>query len=464
MSSTAAEQRHQMAFFNIYVIALIVVWLPFKALSFIYPYMAILLYLILSKGSSKIYINIALIALVALLVYVFYFVKYRYFVSQNYFLFLITFSVFVLPFAIDYRYLGNRAFIEKLQSVTMKIILVQAIFAIAQGITSFLYHGSFDANTGDWISGTINPMLTVKTGSETVTFSDNMAIALMFTLPYTLKHKNTRISYVLGVLSLILASVMHIILILILSLIVGTVLVLNKKNSHYFRRIINLGLAVGAAMFLVMAVLLPQNLGLLSNIVQNSTTLRNPKAVVVYELATSVPLYYPDQPYIGMGPGQFSSRAALIGTGYYFGSMFHPKRVPFTKRRIARPTREFIWNLWLDKATNTEWAMGSSYRPWNGFITLYGELGLFGCLVVLFFLLRLLLYIRKLSFDFDTSLFGLVIMTCVLFMFLIAVQENYWEFPQMMIMGTLNAILLTSTMRKASWLEAHPLKGGSAIE
>ena len=52
----------------------------------------------------------------------------------------------------------------------------------------------------------------------------------------------------------------------------------------------------------------------LSVITEETVSVQTPRSKITMEAFADLPAEYPAMPLIGLGPGQFSSRAALIGT------------------------------------------------------------------------------------------------------------------------------------------------------
>ena len=114
-----------------------------------------------------------------------------------------------------------------------------------------------------------------------------------------------------------------------------------------------------------------------------------PRASVILNLVTLIPRKYPFMPLVGLGPGQFWSRAALLASGLYLGK--GNKSLPFIPAQSSQAFREYLAPL-VTKARKPGFRSSPTVEPFFSCLTVYTEfwlpclIGIFGSAIV--FLLR----------------------------------------------------------------------------
>jgi hypothetical protein len=147
---------------------------------------------------------------------------------------------------------------------------------------------------------------------------------------------------------------------------------------------------------------------------------------------TEMPREYPAMPFIGLGLGQFSSRAALISTGLYFGGITNPRTLPFLKDQRSQVFMEDFLDLWVDSVEQNQ---GSTTVPWFSWMSVYTELGA-PALVLIFAYVWILLRRMKLRAHTGSTRWLATAAGAALVLFVImGFQENYWEIPQAILIG-----------------------------
>lgn len=135
-----------------------------------------------------------------------------------------------------------------------------------------------------------------------------------------------------------------------------------------------------------------------------------------------LPEHVPWQPLIGLGPGQYSSRASLIRSGQYLqgGRLLLPDHAhPLAERYILSEWRGFV------EMSRTS----STFFPFYSWLTVYGEFGLIGLTVVmLLIMLALSVFRRARSTEFPRLHLAMTIL--LLYVALLGLQDNYWELTQ----------------------------------
>jgi len=151
---------------------------------------------------------------------------------------------------------------------------------------------------------------------------------------------------------------------------------------------------------------------------------------------------YPWLPIVGIGTGQFSSRAGLIGTGMYFGSPANPRSIPLLPEGMSEPFRLFVFDLWLslyfDQQGNYVHVMNntsSTYKPYFSWLSVYVEWGGIVAFVILAIIGRMLWKIHRYASTPERRLNAVAISAEIIFLFLLGAQENYWEVPQAIFVG-----------------------------
>ena len=142
------------------------------------------------------------------------------------------------------------------------------------------------------------------------------------------------------------------------------------------------------------------------------------KMRVVYDVVVTIPREVAIQPLLGLGPGQFSSRAALILTGQYLSRA----SIPFLGKHTSPLTQQYILP-YLGTYTS------SNHFPSSSWLTVYSETGIAGMVVMLFLILRgtrRFCLLRSMYFP-RINLAALILLFYVMLM---GLQTVYWEYTQ----------------------------------
>jgi hypothetical protein len=202
-----------------------------------------------------------------------------------------------------------------------------------------------------------------------------------------------------------------------------------------------------AGMVLVVSVativFLPHNIETIVPIVSSILSGQTPKSAIIIRTISLMPADYPFLPVVGLGPGQFSSRAGLMSTGYYFGGINNPLRISYFPNQSTPAQEKYLLDLWRWDASNPLW--GSSQKPYFSWLTLYSEWGGVG-VAAGFVLLGLLFWsIRRNSSH--SFLLGMVVATAIMFFILLGIQENNWEIPQAWFSGLLGIKVMYAELK-----------------
>jgi hypothetical protein len=164
--------------------------------------------------------------------------------------------------------------------------------------------------------------------------------------------------------------------------------------------------------------------------------LQTPRSQVVYRVMTDMPAEYPWMPLIGIGSGQFSSRAGLIGSGMYFGGPAHPLPLPLIEGAMSKPFRDYVLPLWLRMAFQPQVNDSSAiYKPFLSWLSVYVEWGAIGVMLLLGMIIRLLWQLKRYTQIRALRLQAFAIAAGILFIFLSGATENYWEVSQALLVG-----------------------------
>ncbi len=164
---------------------------------------------------------------------------------------------------------------------------------------------------------------------------------------------------------------------------------------------------------------------------------------------------YPYMSLFGLGQGQFSSRASLIGTGYYIGSFENATPLPLISQQMSEPFATYAMPIWRSMRGNFG-TWGSTHQPFFSWLTLFTEFGIFACLLLLFFIGYSLLQIRRRGRNFREQATGIALSIGILFIFLLGFQENYWEVPQAIFPGLLLLKVMHAQFYEMTATRYHP--------
>ncbi len=180
-------------------------------------------------------------------------------------------------------------------------------------------------------------------------------------------------------------------------------------------------------MALCLFLFLPDNASLVRSYYDKTFDLKNPelstKTRATLTTYTKLPKYKPYQKYIGLGPGQYCSKASMILSDTYLSS-----RIPAFMVSISPDLKRYIIPIWMEYKS-WKFQPGSTYFPFYSWLSLYSELGVFGCAA---FALALFIFFKRMIFKVRPENFILILglLIVVLYIFLLGIQDNYWEWAQ----------------------------------
>ncbi|MEJ5203542.1 MAG: hypothetical protein WHV66_15070, partial [Anaerolineales bacterium] len=141
-------------------------------------------------------------------------------------------------------------------------------------------------------------------------------------------------------------------------------------------------------------------------------------------------------------------RAGLIGTGMYFGGPENPKPIPLLPQGMSTPFEEYVLDTWLRMALNpTINDTSSTYKPFFSWLSVYVEWGLIGVFLALAITGILLWRVWRCRSRSSQRLQSAMISAGIMFIFLLGIQENYWEVSQAIFIGTVLLKMQYATLR-----------------
>lgn len=431
------------AYFECFLLALVLCWLPSKLLGYIAPF-GVLVWFVLRTGSQRTVRNTliwlmlwaASVVIHALLLPSFFF--------QSALLTLLTYSAWITVFSIPNYAVRSGVLWDKMLRYLRWVIGIEATLGIVQAIYGYTTQtGTFGSANGDFVEGTIHPALPSSLSMSNPIFAINMTLMLIAIFPSVLLHGRGRMVFALGLVSLVLASVKHGLLFLAIAMAVSVVFfripILRRKSGLM---IVAVGMVGVALVYLALGNVMTRVQSFARLTLEGAT----PRSQVIIRAVTTMPSDYVHMPWIGLGPGQFSSRAGLIATGLYFGRPESPRTLPLLSPGMSDPFEENVIDLWLyfpGRRTNS-----STFQPFLSWLSLYAEWGILALVAAAAVLVTLLFRVRNRVKSHPDRIHAVAFGSGAIFIFLLGGQENYWEMPQVLLIGLLTwKVLYVRLMR-----------------
>ncbi len=426
------------------MLALVLTFLPFKAIAFTIPFIFFFLLLVRSKSGVLIK-KFTFLVLIAGAVLSGYFLIYLFedhnFIVSNGILSFINYSSFLILFLIPKNIISEKYSYEFYVKKLLPFMLFEGLYGIGQRIVSF-FKG---VNHGDLVEGTINPFSAFvgsTSGFGNQFFTINLIFLLVFCFPYVYKERKGILTYGITFLAVVLASVGH----AFYSLIVAVMLVLayyeGKSVLLRPKRLILIA-AVPAIMLIALATL---DENVYNDSARQATRFFSgdtPKSKAIEIVFQKVGDEYSFMHFIGLGPGQYSSRAGIIASGQYGPLSDFFLRLPFFNLGMTEAFRENVLHYWLDYMKNSGYGNSTMNRPFLSLLSVYAEFGSF-TFIGLAVLVGYYIYQSKKRYekakklkDQTNMLLCYVFSISLLFLILIGLYENYYEAPQGVFIGAL---------------------------
>lgn len=425
--------RYQKAYYQAFVASMLICWSPFNALAYLTPILA-LVWIILATRSSLVVGRVLLLGFTWASSIVLHALFVQDFAFHSALLSILTYGSFAMVAVIPTRWLASSELFERMLRLVRWIIPVEAIWGLVQAGYGYSQTGSLDISNGDFVEGTIHPALAAELSFSNPMFAANMAFLLLALFPSAALEKKDRALFILGAVALIVASVIHVLLLLAVSLALAMLiyrpLLLKRKTGC---------LIVAGLLLLAMVAfsILRTNLGHVRVFARGIVQGKYPRSWVTVAAAVDMPKEYPLMPLFGLGPGQFSSRAGLIGTGLYFGSPRNPRPLPLLPQGMSKAFRDHVLDIWLEMSFDRPRGYGSTVKPFYSWLSVYTEMGAPALLGVFILAGTILLRAKARAHSYRQRILAISLGTGVLLILLLGIQENYWEVSQAIFPGLL---------------------------
>ena len=381
-------------FYETFLIALILVLLPSRSLGYIVPFVCLAWYMVRTR-SGKAFKKTAFVVAIYLLIVIFYLLLYTFegmdFLIRNAVVSFITYGSFVFILLIDGKFITKEYSYEKYARLLSFTVLIQGIVGVVQFLL-VTFTSRFDILPGDAVQGTIGLFALVSgvPGFGNQMFAINMVFFLVFLTPYVLVYRRGFVSFALGLISLMLAGVLHVFIGLIFSMLVAL---------FFFRRnllLSNLGklvlaLVLASLLILPLGIIFPgifRTADIFITLYQNQDS---PKFEIIDRTIEDMPQRYPYVYLVGLGPGQYMSRAGLMSSGQYLD-----RYVSFFSNTVSKPVQEFALSTWHGYASNTNrFGNSTMHRPYFSLLSIFAEFGFLCLLILLIYLIVLISRTRR---------------------------------------------------------------------
>lgn len=435
--------KYKNAFLKTFIVAILLTWLPSKAIGYLVPYIALLIYA-LALNNLNFFLKILNIICLFVFFIVLNFIIRHSFLVHSAILSLITYSSIIVILIVP-----SKSAIDNLQGYkyyykTVRwMILVQSIVAYIQILLGMSTRNTgLDADTGDVIQGTINffsfmPDAAMGFGNQM--FVINMLMMITFLLPSITLHKKNLLVIVLGFFAITLASVLH----LTASWLASLIVIFGLFNPNIFNRYLLLVIFILFISAWIVYYTQPDNFTLIERYLTEYLSGESLKVLATYQGIIEMPIEYPYMHLIGVGPGQFSSKAGLIGTGQYFGEFYNPTTIPLLPQKISSPFQKYGYDLWeyTNKPDIVKWINSTMNRTFYSILSLYTELGAIIFSLIFIQFSKMIFFLRKCYLSKYLSVNNRFIAICTainsLFIFFICFFENYLESSQAIFVGLL---------------------------
>ena len=427
-----AMSRRDSAYYIGFLMTLLLCWCPFKVAAYAAPALC-MSWVIIAGRSAVVFRRVLVMGLAVGVLILGHALLNDAFVLSSAILAVVTYSSLGVLWAFPSKELLNPRLLQRMTNTSCAMLMLQCVVGFVQGVYGYMVVGSFDGSNGDIVQGTIYPYLHGDGAFANPMFGASVTLMALSLIPGARGKRMYALALWMGAVALVLASVLHQLAYLSLALALAYFWV--RPRLRLSRAAVSL-VSFSVLTLLLSLALLPGNLASFNGIVTEFLHGRTPRRVILERVMHDMPAEYPYMPLVGVGPGQFSSRAALMNTGFYFGSPRAPKDFSsFFRNAIPEPMRESLLPLWLGNSGNKYY--GSSQRPYFGWLSVYTELGGMGAL---FAVATIGLALWRLPRRARVVPVGWLSFSCacmILFIALLAFQENYWEVPQAVLPGLL---------------------------
>jgi hypothetical protein len=357
---------------------------------------------------------------------------------------LLTYGSFIPLWIIPCEYINNKKLLYKIFKILIFILFIESILGLFQALYGYSITHSFGFSNGDFVEGTIHPELPSEKSMSNPIFAIILSTLIIFLYSYKKIYKRGGWILYLGLLTFLLASVNHLILFLILSSLVSYIIIKPKLfiNSNKSLKLI-VGIIFTFIFGVFIKILLVTNLSNVGTTFQALLINKYPKTQILYTFYNSNKenIY----PYTGIGPGQFISRASFMASGEYFGGRDAKKSpIPFTKS--SPYFDKYVYKKWK-KNLNSDIGNSSSTQvqsSWGAFLT---EFGIVLWSLLIAFIIKLIIKIKKWVKSENDKIMAFSLITYVFYLFMMGIQQNYWEVSQAIFIGLIISKVIYSRLK-----------------
>ena len=452
------QKNYAKNFFKAFILALILAFAPFKAVGFVIPVLFGIWFIIRSKSARSFKLLIIFLAIYGCIL-LFYKLHGNAigldFNVSNGLLSLLHYSSFWILLIIPGTVTSEKYGYEKYSEMLVVVLMIEGMWGIAQKVLAPLISGS---NSGDVVEGTINPFSFIMghSGFGNQFFAINMVVLLIFCLPYVLENRKWTTAYIIGLVSVVLASVGHVFLSMLISILVVYFIFVGVKALIQPKTILLIFLLVFGPLLLVLQ-LDEQMIDGIQREFNLFFSGQTPKSKAVSVVMNKVAGQYPTVHIVGVGPGQYSSRSGLIASGDYGKLSEFFVEIPFLELEASELYTKYVKNEWVDilrrtSDPNESYTTSTMFRPFLSMLAFYTEYGGLAFLCVLIFVVRKLFILKGLYHWYRTTdkrlqRISFCYATTILFLFTLGAYENYYETPQGIFVGILLVQIMHSSLK-----------------
>jgi hypothetical protein len=443
-SDTSMKASYARPYFESSVVALVITLLPSRVLAYAAPFICMVWFVVRSCSGKTLYrvvsFFLAFCAALALYTWLYSFNGVR-FLAGNAVVAAISYGTVILLLVLPGKGVATEHFDYTRYAVVLKyVILAEGLVGILQFLIVSLT-GRFDVLSSDAVQGTIGltAFVTESEGFGNQMFSINMALFLTLFAPYALTHRNSACVFLIGLLSLVLAGVLHVFIALLVS-VVFTVLCYRRNILLSDIQKMFFVTSTAAVLLLSIEFVFPgvsRSANIFLRLYQQGDS---PKLQAVRTALHRLPDQYPLVYAIGLGPGQYSSRAGLMSSGEYFG-----EKLWFMPNEVSQPFKEHVWRMWRTyNRKAASFGNSTMHRPFFSLLSVFAEFGLVGMGLSVGFASFLLVRLRRLFLHYQgrdkvNSHLSFCLAVAILTVIVISFFENYLETTQAILPGLMLA-------------------------
>ena len=348
---TVIMTQYQKIYYNLFIIVTIINLSPIKSLAYFSAILFIIPFVFYNRRS-----NLKLLSILGIYIalYLFYSIIYDSLVTQSFIIGFFTYSSLLPIFIIDSQKIKSEVLLSKIHKFILKVFVFESILGIIQAMYGYTKTGSFDLGNGDFVEGTIHPQLESDSSFANPMYFCNMAGIIIFIIVIFYKYNSqNKISwkYYIGIAAMILASVVHSLLVLIVAFFISYFYIspnFNRQKSK-LKSIITFA---GIFTFITFSAffILKDNLSGLWGMADEFNSGSNPRSRLINEFFYQIPNQYSVAPILGLGLGQFTSRANLISSGKYLGR--GKLNIPFIVPATSSLSKKYVISKKIELMTD----------------------------------------------------------------------------------------------------------------